>query len=575
MARFTTKMFFKVSLAISAFLLICKVESRQELDWGVYEMVDFRQDLNAVSNQTDALLARYPDLITIARAVLKSTASNGSLNMTEVCKLIETQVKGLKDSCNFSQFIAQGTLHLPEHCDDNRYNSSSIDSKFAFLCGVPPFPVNYSSLANNYTPFPVNDSSLANNFASFPGNYTPFPGNYTPFPIGYSPPPEIHLTLPPVNFSSVPVSLFPLSFNFTVPIGYDGEMPSNILFMAIKILAGTAVAANKRRCKELRGTFDDGTLSCFNNGTLVSVKPKVDKALQTISIVGNVTSLVFLIILVATYIKFEKHKTLAGKNIICLAGSLAFVHSIQVILVYFADTVWVCRAGAVLLHYTLILTFSWMAVIAMDFYITFSKVRPVDQTERKQRFKIYLRLTFGFSTCLLIICLAIDISSKRHSGYGLNSVCFISQFWANLFAFVIIVAVILLANVVLLTLTIAKLHSIMKSTSKAITSSSSASSRNPKISKKRELVLSSMTLKLSIILGLGWIFAFIESSYNSKTLQYIYNIIIAFQGFLVFLAFGCHDKCWNILKTRLFAMIPSLKDLEAQTASTSMEMNLV
>ena len=517
-------------------------------------MVDFRQDLTAVSNQTDVLLARYPDLISIARAVLKSTESSGSLNMTEVCKLIETQVKGLKDSCNFSQFIAQGTLHLPEHCDDNRYNSSLIDSKFASLCGVPPFPVNYSSLANNYTSFL---------------------DNYTPFPASSSPPPEIHLPVPPVNFSSVPVSLFPLSFNFTVPVGYDGEMPSNILFMAIKILAGTAVAANRRRCKELRGTFDDATLSCFKNGTLISIKPKVDKALQAISIVGNITSLVFLIILVATYVKFEKHKTLAGKNIMCLAGSLAFVHLIQLILVYAADTVWVCRAGAVLLHYTLILAFSWMAVIATDFYITFSKVRPVDQSERKRRFKIYLRSTFGFSTCLLIICLMIDISSERHSGYGLNGVCFISQFWANLFAFVIIVAVILVANVVLLTLTIAKLNSIMKSTSKAIVSSSSASSTNSKITKKRELVLSSMALKLSIILGLGWIFAFIESSYNNKALQYIYNIIIAFQGFLVFVAFGCHDKCWNILKTFLLPMIPSLQNLEAQTTSTSMEMNLV
>lgn len=558
-------MLCKVSLFITTFLLVCKAEGREKFDWGAYEMVDFRQDLKAVSNQSDALLTRYPDLITIARAVLKSTTSSGRLDMTEICKTIETHMKGLEDSCNLSQFIAQGELNLPEHCDDNRYNSSLIDSKFASLCGMPSFPVNYSSFADNYTSFPDN------NYTSFPGNYTSFPGNYTSFPVNSSPHTEISTPLPD-NFSSVPINLFPLSFNFTVPIGDDSEMPSNTLFMAIKVLAGTAVAANKRRCKELRGTFDDATLSCFKNGTLISIKPKVDKALLTISIVGNIISLVFLIILLATYIKFEKHKTLAGKNIICLAGSLAFVHLINVILVYAADTAWVCSTGAVLLHYTLILTFSWMAIIAIDFYITFSKVRPVDQNERKQRFKIYLRLTFGFSTGLVFICLMTDIPSERHVGYGLNGACFISQFWANLFAFVIIVAVILLANALLLTTTIVKLHSIMKSTSKAIASGSNGSSKN---SKKREVMLSSMALKLSIILGMGWIFAFVEGSYSSKALQYIYNIIVAFQGFLVFLAFGCHDKCWKIVKEFLCAKAQSLKDHETQTTSASIEMNLV
>ena len=341
--------------------------------------------------------------------------------------------------------------------------------------------------------------------------------------------------------------------NITLP---GSVLPTNAFFMAVKVLAGTAVAANKRKCLDLGGTFDESSVSCFKNGTKVDLKSEADETLRVVSVIGNSISLCSLIFMIATYFKFRKHETLAGKCIICLSFALVFVHAIQIVLSYAFGVSWMCRLGATLLHYSLLLAFSWMAVIAFDFYYTFSKVRPVDQHARRKRFRIYFGSTFSIATMILFICLMIDIPDERHAGYGLNGTCFLARFWANLFAFIVPVCIVLLFNGIFLTLTIVSLRSFKKSTAKSLSSSSSSAS------KKKEMVLSVMALKLSVLLGFGWISGFVEGSIGSKALRYIYTIVIALQGLFVLIAFGCHIECKK-------ATIKAKNDRETLTKTAS------
>ena len=233
------------------------------------------------------------------------------------------------------------------------------------------------------------------------------------------------------------------------------------------------------------------------------------------------------------------------------------MHLLLIILEYLNDNDVICRVGAVMLHFALLLAFSWMAIIAFEFYHTFSKIRPVHQSEQKERFYRYLVISFTSSFLISFICLMIDIPDERYAGYGLNRVCFVSKFWANLLAFVVPVAIVLIFNVYFLTATIWILYKIRASTMKSLNSGSI------KAKKRREMVLSAMALKLSILLGFGWIFGFIEASYESKAMKYSYTIIISLQGFFVFVAFGCHKEMCE-------AMQPKSRN---ETQATALEMN--
>ena len=319
---------------------------------------------------------------------------------------------------------------------------------------------------------------------------------------------------------------------------------SGSFFHAIKLFRGTAAVATKRRCTELGGIFDEQAFLCVKNGTAIKIYPLKDESLRTTIVVGNCFSFAALVVLLVTYIRLKKYNTLAGKNIIFLSAALIVAHFLQIILEYLFDIKWVCRAGAIMLHFSLLLAFSWMAIIAFEFYHTFSKVRPVDQYQRRKRFQKYILLSFTFSAIILLICLMVDISEERYSGYGLNGKCFVSKFWANLFGFVTPVTIVLISNAILLSLTIWSLHKTKRDTEKSL------KSRAKTAAKKREMVLSIMTLKLSILLGFGWIFGFIEASYENIALKYIYSIVISLQGLLVFLAFGCHKECMDLIKKR-------------------------
>ena len=319
---------------------------------------------------------------------------------------------------------------------------------------------------------------------------------------------------------------------------------SGSLFYALKVLVGTVSVAAKRWCEGIGGTFEDDTFLCFKNGSVIEVSKLKDKWLQTIMTVGSSISFTSLAILLITYVAFKKYNNLGGKNIICLSSSLIIVHLLLIILEYLNDNKVICRVGAVMLHFSLLLAFSWMAIIAFEFCHTFSKIRPVQQYERRKRFHRYLVISFLSSLSISFICLMIDIPDERYAGYGLNGVCFVSRFWANLLAYVVPVAIVLIFNVYFLTSTIWNLHKESASTSKSLHSSSN------KVAKKREMVLSVMTLKLSILFGFGWIFGFIEASYESKVMKYIYTIIISLQGFLVFLAFGCHKELWELVQQK-------------------------
>ena len=97
------------------------------------------------------------------------------------------------------------------------------------------------------------------------------------------------------------------------------------------------------------------------------------KSLRLLTLIGSVVSMVCLVLLLVTYILFVELRNLPGKIIINLAISLLLYQS-----VFFSagknDDQESCVAVAVLLHFFVLSSFTWMNVMAYDAHRTFTNI---------------------------------------------------------------------------------------------------------------------------------------------------------------------------------------------------------
>ena len=296
------------------------------------------------------------------------------------------------------------------------------------------------------------------------------------------------------------------------------------------------------------------------NFTMLSFKiPSWLKTVAVINITGHSCSLFSLCLLIATYFLLKPEFTLMDKNIVCLSSSLLVAHCLQLNMVFFSNFPMFCKWGAVLLHWSLLLSFMWIAAISFDLYTTFKSMKPVTIHSRKQRFKKYSIAALGMSTTIIVVCVAMGIPREDFAGYGDKGRCFIVKFWPNLFAFTVPITTVMVASVILTVLTMCKLRSKEKETSKAL------SNGNSRASSRKKIVTTSLFLKLSVLFGFGWLIGFINGFIGSVPLSIIFNVIVSFQGMFIYLAFGEQRS----LLRKCFKKIQSYRQREAVSRGTT------
>lgn len=268
--------------------------------------------------------------------------------------------------------------------------------------------------------------------------------------------------------------------------------------------------------------------SAFANLTSKAPSETSDYILPIVSLIGNVLSVVCLFALLLTYTIFKKHKQAAGKNIMCLSMSLIGAHILQILVIQFGDLKTPCIIFGVLLHLFLLSCFIWMLALAYDCFITFHKLELVSDVTKMSRFRFYCAIAVAVPTIIVLGCLASDIPEKRITQYGIDGHCFIVGFWTNLFAFVVPIGIILAVNLALMCYTVYDVAVLKRATRQV----SSAGNR-------KQIVITFLALKIAILVGVAWIMAFIDGFIFNKIVKYIYTIIVTFQGFFIYLAFGC------------------------------------
>lgn len=325
----------------------------------------------------------------------------------------------------------------------------------------------------------------------------------------------------------------------------------------------------KIKCESLNGTYMDrreeclipivqlnGAMKCTTTLLIRDViylgNVTIDQTLEyRLTIAGNAFSQMSLVLLLGTYIWDKELHTSYGKCIIFLSASTMLEQIIQMISLNAREEQDMCTVLALLHHWVYLVMFLWMGSIAFDLLVTFSRIRQPSRAEQRRRFKIYATVSIAAPSLIVGSCVVINFCTENYLiGYGHSHICFITNYKANLIAFAIPVAAILLFNMACLVTTLLLICKARSQTKSVL---------RPNSNRRRgHISIIIMTLKLSFLLGMSWVFGLLGRLTRSVPLLYVYIFCSSFQGVFIFIAFCVNSKVLSFYRSKIHRSAPKL-----------------
>ncbi|XP_070557346.1 adhesion G-protein coupled receptor G2-like [Ptychodera flava] len=245
-------------------------------------------------------------------------------------------------------------------------------------------------------------------------------------------------------------------------------------------------------------------------------------ALDTISKIGCLLSIIGLSATLATYLGFKKlrktrpQRILINQCIALLCLMLVFIAGIDQ-----THSYWGCISVAVLLHFFTLAAFMWMGMEAFNMYMAFIRVMPMYISYFMVKIGI---IAWGVPLLAVVITLSLGVENYV-SG---KEYCFMAHY-PFYYAYVIPIAVILLYNLVVYTRVIMRLCA----------KSQATTMDKPQHLHMRWQIRNSICILL--LLGFTWIFAFFAVEEVTLLFQYLFCVFNSMQGFFIFI-FYCLDQ---------------------------------
>lgn len=258
-------------------------------------------------------------------------------------------------------------------------------------------------------------------------------------------------------------------------------------------------------------------MDVYQEGTGLSSLDR--EILSYISYIGCGVSLAALLLTLATYALFRKLRRDNPSKILinlCLALLLSNLVYLAGMHDYSFDNSTACKVVAVLLHYSLLASLTWMAVEAFYMYLALILV-----------FKTYFSnfilkcSLFGWGVPLLIVIATLAVDSTDNYGFINSGMCWLRN-PAFYVAFVGPVGLILLVNCIAFALVIRQL-------------SNMASSKLNKTDRNGTMQRLRGAIGIVILLGLTWIFAIFAIGKASTVFYYLFAIFNSLQGLFIFI----------------------------------------
>ena len=280
---------------------------------------------------------------------------------------------------------------------------------------------------------------------------------------------------------------------------------------------------------------------------------KDDIVLIVLTYVGLGLSILSMILVLVTYSLFKELRTLPGINLMNLTLALLLVHLLFLATGHVEAKV-ACTIIAILLHYLFLVSFMWMSIIAFETWKVFSKsrIQHRDTSRKKKCFKLLRRIMTGWlpAFVFVVVCVALDQSNAVAFHYGGIKGCWINKSTANLFFFLVPVALFITFNIIFFVLTVI---AIRKTNNQARRATHEAANRKT----------AAVFIKIFILMGFTWIFGFLKILV-SEYFEFPFIIFTTLHGLYIALAFAFTSRVKQMYHS-LLCVKRSLRNASEET----------
>ena len=190
--------------------------------------------------------------------------------------------------------------------------------------------------------------------------------------------------------------------------------------------------------------WHNGIAFCFSKDYSTTYVPKwkitINKIAHVITMTGLPLSIICYIWVIATFVFFKKLRNVPGYNNVGLTCSL-LCSDVLFTVAIFADRT-LCIGTAVLLHWTLLLSYAWCVIIGFEIATKFrSSAAGLRISNSFHRFYKYLAFVFLVATATVTVSLILSASNTIEFMYGGHNLCWIHNYYARVIGFLAPVAV--------------------------------------------------------------------------------------------------------------------------------------
>ena len=277
------------------------------------------------------------------------------------------------------------------------------------------------------------------------------------------------------------------------------------------------------------------------------------KVLQDVTYALSIIALALTILI---YIKSSTVRTLHGKSLVSLSISL-IAAQLTGLLQNETGNIF-CKIIAIIMHYSWLAAFGWMSMISYDMKRTFCCSQTIvsnTHTDRK-RYMIYCIYGWLIPGIIVLTCVILDnldVPDILQIGYGENGACFLGGLQAVILFFSIPHMSSIVFNTVAFVFTV---HALAK---KRKVSPSSKRSNSP--------LYCLIYLKLSVVMGVTWLFAILASIMNQPFFWTLHLVLNGLQGVFVFLSFALRSSLWKNIKLKRRSKGSDIYSVSGSTAS--------
>ena len=274
---------------------------------------------------------------------------------------------------------------------------------------------------------------------------------------------------------------------------------------------------------------------------------------QLIQRITYILSLTALGLTILIYIKSASVRTLHGKTLVSLSASLIGAQ-IMGLLQNESGDVW-CKIVAIIMHFSWLAAFGWMSMISYDMTRTFFRrqTRITDTHAERKRYLAYSIIGWLIPGLIVTTCIIldnVDVSEVVQIGYGKNGYCFISGTRALFIFFSIPFTTSVIFNTTAFILTVYGI----------------STKRRTNLNSKRsnDRLYSLIYLKLSVVMGVTWLFAILASITDVPVFWYLHLVLNGLQGVFVFTSFALRTSIWKKIKIKF----PKFKTIQTKDSTT-------